>query len=340
MPIGTGNGLMENSENACDSRFWKMRSMSKMSELTFNFSLRRLRMGKTLDALVEYGIKLLKSVDLLESALPSLSSHLGNLLPEEQRPGSWTNLLLLVSTILHERFWNDFKSAAGSEQKRYPGIVELFRWNRKHGIEAIPAKRHGRAGNHGMIAKNRRGATVRESFLPGRVESEGCPQVQPEGTRTIVDDIGIAERRHNVTGFLKRFVDSSKLVAIPDVVLISQRDDRSLTQRDTFLEIPGGSEIFCVDLDSNGKRNLPRETLKDRDRAIRRAVITHHEFVRKPLLRGDALQLSGEKAFSVERAHRDGDGEGHHFCGITKTCSRYEGPSSAFSIRGAEACSW
>ena len=339
MPIGAGDGFMKNSGYACDSWSWQMRPASKMRELAFNLFPGRLCVRKILCALDEYCMKLLKSVDLFESALSAFLCHFGKLLPEVQRSGTWTDLLVLVPTILHQWFSNDLKSADCGEQKGYPGVVELLRWNGKHRIDVFSAKRHRGTRHHGMVAENCRGASVCESFLPSRVKLEGRPQTESQEMRVIVDDIGIAESRHNVARFSERLGNSSKLVAIPDIVLISQRDDRSPTQRDALLEIPGGSKIGCIDLDSNRKRNAMREVFKNGNRAVRGAVVADHEFIRNPLLSADAFQLSWEKAFSVERAHRNGDGERRHLGQIPKTYFKHKGWDSTFLLRGAEVCS-
>jgi len=182
--------------------------------------------------------------------------------------------------------------------------MNLFRRDGRQEIEALPAERHGRARHHGMFQQNVQGVTVCELDLFGATKEKGGPKARAQRLGIVVDHIGIAESRNYFVRSQESFLDPPELVRIPDIVLIRQRDDRTLTHRNRFLKVLGRSDVLVVDHKPGGKGRTPSELSYNFGAAVRRPVIADHEFVRRPVLGGDASQLRAEKPPSVKGAHR------------------------------------
>jgi hypothetical protein len=121
--------------------------------------------------------------------------------------------------------------------------------------------------------------------------------------RIIVDKVGIAETRNYFARSQESLLDPPEFVSIPNIVLIREYDDRTVTERNRFLKVLRRAEISIIDHNPSGEPRAPSKLLYDFNGSVRRTVITNHEFIRRPILRADTLQLRSHKALSVKGAH-------------------------------------
>jgi hypothetical protein len=314
---------MDNSKNPCRSKPRKMRPTSQMSKLALNFFHGDSGMGKGFCTLAQNLMQLLEGFALLQS-LPFIPFHHLDLLRKSHRAGTRTHLLPSVMPILHQRFRNQLKPAARGQQKHNPGIVELFRRDRAHGVEQISPKGKGCSGDDGVVAQNLESPATGEFFLIVFMQSQTRPQMRTHRPRFLIDHVGVAESGNDIVGLLKCLLEPSQFTRIPDVILICKGNGRAATQRDALFEVSGGSEIYPIDFDANREQNSSRKLAENLDRAVRGSVVAYDEFFGEPILRGDAFELGGEKFFAVECAHRNGDRDRGHLLARAITHSKIE----------------
>src|SRR5215472_12432208 len=128
------------------------------------------------------------------------------------------------------------------------------------------------------------------------MKGKAGPKVSAQRVRIIVDKVGIAETCNYVARLQEGLFDPLEFVSIPNIVLIRQCDDCTVTERNGFLKVLRRAEISIIYHNPRGKPHLPSKLLYDFNGSVRRTVITNHEFIRRPILRGDALELRPHKA--------------------------------------------
>jgi hypothetical protein len=338
MPIGAGYGFVKNIENTRNSGPRQPRATTEMSKLAFNLRHCRSRLGKSICVFVQGRIQFLKSINLLHSAFFACFHRQRDLLRQTQRACADPDLLAGVAAILHQRFGNQHKPAAGGEQKRDPRVMKLPGRNRTHGVEVFPAKCEGGPGDDGVVAQDLYALTIRKLFLIRAVQSKTGPQAQTERPGIIIDHVGIAEGGDNLAGPFQRCFERLQFVRIPNIILIRQSNNFPLTQRDALFEIPGRTQIHWIALDSNWEGYLSRKVVENFDGAIGRSIVADNEFIRAAILSRNRVQLRFEKRLAIKCAHRNGDEEWGHFCALASNFSKVLKSVSISSVPSAEVC--
>lgn len=331
---------MQNSKNTCNSGLRQPLSSREMRKLALDFSHGSFGMGKALRAFAQEIVQLLKSPAFFTAARSAPFLGFSHLRSDTQHTRSRSDLLPMVPAVMHQGLGNQHKPTRSRQQKRYPGIVELIRRNRKHRVESIPAKGKRRAGDDRMVAQNFQSPAAQEFCLTGIIQPEALPKTQTHGSRIIVDHFGVAESRDDIARIAKGGFEPSQFMWVPHVILIGQGDDTPLAARNALFEIPGRAEIFRVDLNAHGERTSFGELPQNFERSVRGSVIAHNEFVRQAVLPGNALELRNEERFPIECTHRNRDGERHHF-GKIATLDMHSGASSLYpptALSARETC--
>lgn len=338
MPVGACQRFMQNIEYTGNSGLRQSRATTQMSKLTLNPLHGCFRIRKNVCAFAQCKIQFLESVFLFQSGSLACFHRKRDLLRQRQQTCTDAYLLILVLAVLHQRLGNQHKTAAGGEQKRYPCVMELPGRDRPHDVEAFSVERKRSSGDDGVVAQYVQSVAVRKLLLIRTMQSKTGPETQAQGAGIIVDHVGIAERGDNFSGLLKRCFERLELMRIPNVILVRQRNNFFLTQRNAFLEIPGRTEIDWIDLNANRERSFLCKLAENFDGAVGRPIVTDHKFIGRPTLRGNRFQLRFEKRLPVKGTHRNRDGERRHFYAIANNYSRVLKSVPSFSLPVAEVC--
>jgi hypothetical protein len=167
--------------------------------------------------------------------------------------------------------------------------MNLFGRDRCQQIEILPAKCHARTRHNWMLQQHIYRAAPRELDLFTTMKGKAGPKASTQPLRIVIDKVGIAETRNYFARSQESLFEPPEFMSVPNIILIRQCDNCTVTKRNRFLEVLRRAEMPIIDHNPSGEPCAPSKLLYDFNRSIRRTVITNYEFIWKPILRADAL---------------------------------------------------
>src|SRR5215475_9901704 len=214
------------------------------------------------------------------------------------------NLLPVVFSITNQRLGNRNNSTAYRSQERDPAVMSEFAGNREDRAAEFTAECHRRSGNNRMLDQYSPSEPFRKLLLLMGAESNGSPEPCCLPVAIPVHDFRITKHRDRRIPREEPTFQQLQFVWIPEVVLVSESNDLSTAQPDSLLEVRGRTQVGVVAEEQHRERNSLCEVLDDLGSVIGGVVIADDQFVGNPRLRGDAIQLLGDKLRAVECTHR------------------------------------
>jgi hypothetical protein len=98
----------------------------------------------------------------------------------------------------------------------------------------------------------------------------------------IVNDVSVGENQPCFRMRRELLLGALETNGIPDVVLVAQRNQVPITERNRAFKICGEAQVVFILEDSDGEGNRCSKLADDLDRSICRPVVADHQFVGQP----------------------------------------------------------
>ena len=145
-------------------------------------------------------------------------------------------------------------------------------------------------------------------------ELDPIPQGDAERLQMLVRQHGVGKDDPRGRAAGERFHDSRQLFREPEIVLVGEDHDFPRAQRYRLLEIPVGTDVRRVRMNSNREGALPGEDLERAERSVRGSVVADDQLVGQARLGGDARELLLDVSLAVAGAHGDRQSRLSHGC--------------------------
>ena len=205
-----------------------------------------------------------------------MATHAGHQLLS---PNPKSNLLRAMEAIADQPLVDGPQIRQSGDDQGDPFIVNPPWGYRQTSIAKVCPEHHCGSGHKPVLGQNNELASQQVLHAPSS-KAKTLPQRPLLEAVLVIDDVGIREDQARSRMSHELLLRALETIGIPDVVLVTERDQIPGTEPNGFLKIPCGAQGLGVLDDDDREGHRGAKFAKDGDGLIRRPVVTYHQLIR------------------------------------------------------------